>query len=1287
MKKELRSRDEAATNRGEAPGSEKPLSSPYKDSDFLRQTAERAMRSQAYRQSQDLGTGAAASLPAFSGRSSPEKERPDVASLTRSRPANEQPSNTSPTKESEASSTSNLAATRSPLPLTPSQRFDANASRETSPTRTDGQPFRATAMSPTQARMTMGLEPRSTSPTKGLGGFVQSAMMKRADSLSRRDSARGNRPLSVGKAASIFEKSEAEAAHDVQPPRSSSPEKSSYLRREPTLEAPSSKAPGSINSPEGGMLPNRPRSSDRKTAQEERMKPPSRDSAKPAPPAEKPFESNKSTLESKSSPSLDKPSSVKPSIGPNARPSWMEELSKKKAARESDGSNRPGSASNPRSGHSPQVSNATAKGLALGASSQKAESASKLATPDSPSAASRPSSLTAKDSPGTPKGTLTSNKPGPTETSRGKPEPPPKLDFRSNLKSRQGVGEKATTEEPEFKNAFGKLRKAETKNFVAPDELKNNILRGKAGLALTGGPKKSERRDEFKESILKKKEEMKAGAGSVTEGSSSTTSKDTFKPKDAAATVPSKPLKPLNKPTQAPSSESVVPTKQPKKQSNPIAPKKPELTKSISNDAATPTSSKPVEAAKVLPIKSATAPIAAKEMRPEPKGSLADRFNPALANIIGRGPSPGNDLGSPKVGSSESSTRRPKDGAEDAGKGGLLTHATKSRARGPKRRLPATASTATQPKSSPSARQETFAPGNEKKRDLPPSKSISARLPTSPSIMEDSKANFEAPKPATSSIAEPRVLPKPPSPSLVGEKPSMAAKKEPTMAPAVAAKPELIATATESKPSVSNARSSAVTKPEASSKPKTFTSESTALNVSLRSPPMTPKSPNILSKSVAPMPSSLQQEPQNKGLAVSDASSKSDSSRSASSPESSRRGQKPPRSPRVPPKDNDKLVQSPKSPPVPTKDNDKLSSSPKSPPVPFKDSDKLARVVSNTSLSSKTQPSGLGIETESRETKMISEFFKDAHNVPFNIELNTQAILSSKDESSGKIKTLRKEMFQIDGDGKRSSMPPHQEHILFENNMYLCTHTFSNESGKRTTEVYLWYGDGVSSSAVEDAQLFGRNAARDAGGKLVILSQGKESSNFFEALGGIVVVRQGRAASASAAFVLRGRRHLGQIAFDEVALTPQSLCSGFPHIVAAPAGPLYLWKGRGCNADEVGCARLIGMDLGPTGEIAEVDEGREPAGFWKAFGSNDRPDTPAAHWARKAATDRYRTRLFAVGDARPKSASSFLWNRLPGTPTEGSGAAAGIRELAPYSQADLARDGLYVLDTYFELFM
>ncbi|KAL9571033.1 hypothetical protein ACKAV7_004825 [Fusarium commune] len=90
-----------------------------------------------------------------------------------------------------------------------------------------------------------------------------------------------------------------------------------------------------------------------------------------------------------------------------------------------------------------------------------------------------------------------------------KPETPPKKDFRSSLRHRPTGSEAPKTQEPEFKNVFGTLRRTKTQNYVAPDELKDNILKGKASLSQTGGPKKTERVDEFKEAILKKKDDFK----------------------------------------------------------------------------------------------------------------------------------------------------------------------------------------------------------------------------------------------------------------------------------------------------------------------------------------------------------------------------------------------------------------------------------------------------------------------------------------------------------------------------------------------------------------------------------------------------------------------------------------------------------------------------------------------------------------------------------------------------------------------------------------------------------
>ena len=113
------------------------------------------------------------------------------------------------------------------------------------------------------------------------------------------------------------------------------------------------------------------------------------------------------------------------------------------------------------------------------------------------------------EKPSPPKKMLANGRDSPS--AKSKPETPPKKDFTFSLKPRKVSAANIAKDEPEFKNVFGKLKRTQIQNYVAPDELKDNILRGKAGLAFTGGPKKTDHKDEFKDSILQKKEAMKGG--------------------------------------------------------------------------------------------------------------------------------------------------------------------------------------------------------------------------------------------------------------------------------------------------------------------------------------------------------------------------------------------------------------------------------------------------------------------------------------------------------------------------------------------------------------------------------------------------------------------------------------------------------------------------------------------------------------------------------------------------------------------------------------------------------
>ncbi|KAK0640109.1 Muscle M-line assembly protein unc-89 [Lasiodiplodia hormozganensis] len=388
--------------------------------------------------------------------------------------------------------------------------------------------------------------------------------------------------------------------------------------------------------------------------------------------------------------------------------------------------------------------------------------------------------------------------------------------------------------------------------------------------------------------------------------------------------------------------------------------------------------------------------------------------------------------------------------------------------------------------------------------------------------------------------------------------------------------------------------------------------------------------------------------------------------------------------------------------------------------------------VKKDSISSIRKPSQESpIPQQSEAGQLFAEFFDDAPVTSGKLDVDAHSALTKSPLSGDRVKTLKKEIQEISGDGKLTPIPPQEEHILFDNSMYLCNHAFASSNGAKHTEVYLWTGSAVPEPAVEDAQLFARKAARDVGGKLLIIRQGKECPNFFQAVGGILVTRKGSRTDHSKQYMLCGRQHLGHMAFDEVELSINNLCSGFPYLVSSRtgllSGKIFLWKGKGCTAEELGCARLIGMDLGLTPEIEEVEEGLEPAAFLEVFpepenGKEKKVPRSADHWRLKAKHEKYGVRLFRIDEKPVQTGGSFqvssLWpvsfvrrvsaasttsTQGPSSPTESSPpqnnsgpAASGVPkpnmtadvvEIAPFSQMDLEAENIYVLDAFFEIYI
>lgn len=1052
---------------------------------------------------------------------------------------------------------------------------------------------------------------------------------------------------------------------------------------------------------------------------------------------------------------------------------------------------------------------------------------------------------------------------------KAKPDTPPKKDFRAGLKSRQVPSPDSpkpqSAAQSELQNVFGKLRKAETKNFVAPDVFKANIVGGKNALSITGGPKPTVRRDEFRESLKEKRSSMLEKAQE--EGTTLKRSESISKPAEVPEAIA---IRGRLDRSKSISKFPIVPKEEEKKPVPEALARKKSL-RGVERPSLDLKNDKPTS----------PAPLFAKKDSGK-SNKLADRFNPALAGMLARGPPPlATEKSTPSVG--KTSPSRPVQ-AESLGTAPELTHMTKGRARGPKRRTPAAKKSTTEPEKSPEKVNATVAsaplvkpnqvlPSSESPKanglsEQPSTSSGSARQsigdkPVTPAKPRQISAKFDkaptpevAKKPSSIELnrrvsGSPSISKQSPTPE-VAKKPSSieldrrasgTPKQSPT--PEVAKKPASIelnrrASGTPKQPPTPevakkpssielNRRVSGTStipkqspRPESIEGPKTASpvvpkkseritsgsystaqrsSESESVqspsNSSLISPkPASPSPPPsaIPSRFSRPLPTPpVKESPKSSVLKEISAPNAEVSPIKKEEPSPQKSGfssvkaatalwgrQSEPSSPvplrtkspiKLPTKADEKaamkdagLVRSPAS---------EKQSTPESPARPESLSSKP---LPPAPLQPKGKPAGLGftlggfsgfgssVASRSRESSprlskdlpmspprsadrpqpdtpesppasavpkhdgMFAEFFDEApltegqlpdtidavhvlHSPPFDVG------------PAGKVRTMRQEIHEITGDGKMLSIAPHEQHVLFQDSMYICTHIYSDSKGVKHTVVYLWAGNGVAESNIEDAQLFARNHAKQNQAKLLVLRQGNEPPHFFDALGGIAITRRG-SNPASKQFMLCGRRHLGHLTFDEVDFALKSFCSAFVFLISTEAGKVYLWKGRGCSAEELSGARLMGMDLAPTGDFQEIDEGSEPQHLIDIFPAptHKGPAIPrsADHWRYKATSDRYRARLYKIdqqqeavgGWGQSLQVGSFFANLRRGSfaqslsPTSTGahaehgpqtpitpksplppGVTTKIVEIMPFCQRDLEPEYVYVLDAFFEMYM
>lgn len=1412
-----------------------------KDPAWFRQTdPERgslAFRRNADNTNETSSTEATFKLPGLSRDSSSETEKfgdwiSDDRSRSPSRASSTFAANSSIGNRYSSVSSVSTTGLGSPIPLS-TPRLDARKS-ESQPLTEDRNPLSPGRASPE----------RSSSPTKGLGGFVQSAMLKRSDSISKRwtvqspanltrsNSIISNRsgvgrsafggdllagppepkpiressPLSLSRPGSSH--SEATIVHSRnEDDKDSSQEKpqldTGFVRPSLPIHARSSFSSATgTEEPKIGDEPQTPRSPS-KSFDQKRWSP-----------------TKSSWLES----ALNRPESPRTKTTPAAQqPAWMRDLSKARQARASVDLGRPASSqgtspaglvSSPAfGGHSksPSVSGISTPILedALSLSPEKPLSPTKdestrpsladtkgsveppTEEPDtsSPDVKEKPSLSLSKASPPVP------SKPKTVSTidiGSVNPKPQPaNTDFRANLRRRETASDKATQDEPEFKNVFGKLRKTEKSTYKAPDVLKDNITKGKAALNITGGPKKTERVDEFKESILKRKDEMKAGGGSIrrtgdedrsipkprapvpealakrnnlvrTDSTKSNLSgiSSPSPTKSVRMESPQRPLSGSNSKSElisspverAPQLQSRTfasePSESPTQDAKLHVGKEEQLPKTNFLPAKSIQEEKPsVTVSSVRPLSSRVALDTPTKGSTEPKGvaakGIAGRLNPALGGILARGPPRAGGVSekfdttpstSPLVQESQPVSTAP------------LTHMTKARARGPKRRLPAStkseanASMKEENRSTKQAASEKVTerkasienvrspsvsakkidirsePVIERQKPLISSKSpdvprsslisvskVSAVVEEMSADKEDLKLNLEGAKllkpinvsksliPAKSPDV-PRSAPIPARKMSAVAEEQITEKKEVKVNLKNATSPEK-PTEEPSKPPVPSksvdVRRTSMTSPllrKSSSSLSREQSDKTP-SKSATSPAVPPKTglsrenstPSVRKPSLdrpIPPPKPLTPSQGNASPSPSFASRLKETFANSTnvSPIQAKFGlglggsffQSRPGSPLEANKRPTQPTRSPSTPPVPPKKNLSIS----------------AEISIEARRPSLTSP----IPRTTESVGVINEFFDTPPKSSDRVDIDPQLILTTETDEI-KTRTLRKQIWEITGDGKKQDLPKNQDYILFEGSMYVCVHMFECDTGNET-ECYLWLGDEVSEASMQDAQIFARRVARENGTKLEIFRQGKEPAKFVEALGGIIITRRGSSSrhSSSALYMLCGRRHLGQIAFDEVDFARQNLCSGFTFVISARFGNLYLWKGRGSGADELGSARLVGMDLGLTGEMEEISEGEEPESFFDVFPKHETVKSPSTsdYWHLKPKHEKHRYRLLRIDHVLGQKGG--FWNRR-GSSSPVTRPNDTIREIEPFAQRDLLPQGIYILDAFFEIYV
>ncbi|KAK0936280.1 hypothetical protein LTR29_012118 [Friedmanniomyces endolithicus] len=1278
-----------------------------RDPAWFRQTAERGNGSAAYRKSKDeasAGQSMASSTRVLPGlardtpteparRASPapvENARSEVTSAPNS--ARDSGIASSRVSATPSSSTLNKADLKSLLAEDEGQRQASPMSDQTSSTGAEQHTdlSRNLSISSSQARLASAAE-RPSSPTKGMGGFVQSAMMKRSDSVSKRWSAQPGASLSrqnsTVSSRSGYNGLQGSRSMPRLEPTPSSREASSEPASRPTSS--SSNLTTLTQQRDGDdvfVKPALPHHSRSKSVASTYGTTADDNAAAASPPSSpsKRFSPTKSSwIES----ALTKPESPRPSTARNAQPGWMANIAKAKAERASaestprTGTPRPAGEQGSRPA-SPVKSASAPFGPSLlrSASSRSLAGAVRSSTPplmrtpvaaprevpatdeSTPSHLTEPSktdgteasvpqveptperqlsngrTLTAPQSELTPEELPDATKtrtaphsgnhesivsPSPPTPNKLQPEVPtkpkpetaakPQTDFRNALRSRP-AGETKSQGTPEFLSKFGQLRKTQPEKYVAPDILRDNITRGKADLARTGGPVKTPRRDELKESLLAKKEDWKKAKEEGRELPGQVHERKT------SAGVPVTPPKPealakrewlgrsgdggraAGSPEKGREATPEALTRQrtlrEEVKAEPAQAKPPTI---APHDHAT---SEPLSKQPAV-IEHIPAPATA-----EPSSRLAARFNPGLAGLLARGPpsastsnapsrsgSPGVPQRATTLPSGEGASEMAMEGSSE----GPLKDMRKGRARGPKKRRgggEAGAGVGAGAEDVGADEAVMAAPESAVKEEGEAPLSVPAVKPRAPpgsmaALMAASLAKAAEPQSA-GRASDKSAMPAEPITAFAkpeereGRKPATPAKPSSAFVKQEQREAQMPATPAKSSSAFAKPEEREVQKPATPAKSLAFSMKPSR---AVQEPP----------KSDVAKPSRTTHEPAESNVPIFSGFASKNRAPPTPKPEDNK-------------ENSDETLPSVKSAasfwgrqPSPKKADAPpqiLLPSQRDEEAAMRSAGLLASSHSGAS-SSNGSSNGLGISVEKRNggsqatppgsaglppkpmrssrtvsgqlmeasvnkgasrlmptarpstdaEKLLARTFGVVPTSDVPLMIDTRALMSEEQgRPATEVKTLRRTTQEILPDGSVIALRQQEQYTLFDSSVYICTHTYLTATSTKQTQLFIWSGTAASLSALSHAQTAAKKVPRDSSTLLPLqpINQGHEPATFSQALGGILITRRGAPLRAAKQYILCGRQHLGHVVFDEVDFGLASLCAGFVFLISYP---------------------------------------------------------------------------------------------------------------------------------------